>query len=99
MAHLDVVPARPADWTVDPWKLTERDGWFYGRGTHDNKAGVATLVANLVRLKRENLQPSRDVIVLLTGDEETSQASLQWLLKEHHPLIDAEMAFNVDAGG
>jgi acetylornithine deacetylase/succinyl-diaminopimelate desuccinylase-like protein len=98
MAHLDVVPASAADWTVDPWKLTERDGWFYGRGTHDNKGGVATLIANLVRLRRENWQPARDVIVLLTGDEETSQASLQWLLKEHRLLIDAEMAFNIDAG-
>ncbi len=99
MAHLDVVPALAADWTVDPWKLTERDGWFYGRGTHDNKAGVATLVSNLARLKRENWQPGRDVIVLVTGDEETSQASLQWLLKEHRPLIDAEIAFNADSGG
>ena len=70
-AHLDVVPARREDWSLDPWTLTERDGWFYGRGSGDNKAGAAMLVANLIRLKREGWRPLRDVIVLLTGDEET----------------------------
>jgi acetylornithine deacetylase/succinyl-diaminopimelate desuccinylase-like protein len=99
MAHMDVVPARREDWSADPWTLFERDGWLYGRGTSDNKAGVASLVANVVRLKREGWRPRRDVIVLLTSDEETSQAGLQWLLKERRPLVDAEIALNTDAGG
>jgi acetylornithine deacetylase/succinyl-diaminopimelate desuccinylase-like protein len=98
MAHIDVVPARREDWSVDPWTFLERDGWFYGRGTSDNKAGTAMLVANFVRLKREGWQPERDIIILLTGDEETTQQSIQWLLKEHRPLIDAELAFNTDGG-
>ncbi|HKY21819.1 MAG TPA: M20/M25/M40 family metallo-hydrolase [Vicinamibacterales bacterium] len=98
MAHLDVVPAPRVDWSVDPWTLTEREGWFYGRGTSDNKAGAAMLVANLIRFTRERWQPERDLIVLLTGDEETTQRSIQWLLKEHRALIDAEMAFNTDGG-
>jgi acetylornithine deacetylase/succinyl-diaminopimelate desuccinylase-like protein len=99
MAHLDVVAARREDWSLDPWLLQERDGWFYGRGTHDNKAGVAMLVANLIQLRRERWQPERDVIVLLTGDEETTQRSIQWLLAEHRSLVDAELAFNTDGGG
>ena len=99
MAHLDVVPARREDWSVDPWTLLERDGWFYGRGVGDNKAGAAMLVANLIRLKRQGWQPSRDVIVLLTGDEETSQNGIKWMLAEHRALVDAELAFNTDGGG
>jgi acetylornithine deacetylase/succinyl-diaminopimelate desuccinylase-like protein len=99
MAHIDVVPALREDWSVDPWVLLERDGWFYGRGTTDNKAGAAMLVANFVRLKREGWRPRGDVIIALTGDEETTQASIQWLLKEHRPLVNAGFALNTDSGG
>jgi acetylornithine deacetylase/succinyl-diaminopimelate desuccinylase-like protein len=99
MAHIDVVPALREDWSLDPWTLVERDGFFYGRGTTDNKAGAAMLVSNVIRLKREGWQPRRDVIIALTGDEETAQESIQWLLKEQRPLIDAEFAFNTDSGG
>lgn len=98
MAHMDVVPARREDWSVDPFTLLEQDGWFYGRGTSDNKAGVTSLVANFVRLKREGWRPRRDVIALLTGDEESTQAGLEWILKERRPLIDAELAINTDSG-
>ena len=82
MAHIDVVPARREDWSVDPWTFLERDGWFYGRGTSDNKAGAAMLVANFITLKRAGWQPARDLIVVLTGDEETAQRGIQWLLAE-----------------
>jgi acetylornithine deacetylase/succinyl-diaminopimelate desuccinylase-like protein len=99
MAHIDVVPALREDWSVDPWVLLERDGWFYGRGTTDNKAGAAMLIANFVRLKREGWQPRGDLIIALTGDEETTQASIQWLLKEHRPLVNAGFALNTDSGG
>lgn len=99
MAHLDVVPARREDWSVDPWTFLERDGWFYGRGVGDNKAGAAMLVADLIRLKREGWQPGRDVIVLLTGDEETAQHGIRWMLAEHRALVDADIAFNTDGGG
>jgi acetylornithine deacetylase/succinyl-diaminopimelate desuccinylase-like protein len=98
MAHMDVVPARREDWSVDPWTLIERDGWFYGRGTTDNKTGVTSLVTNFVRLKREGWRPRRDLIVMLTGDEETSQAGLQWVLTERRSLVDAELAINTDSG-
>ena len=82
MAHIDVVPARREDWSVDPWTLLERDGWFYGRGSTDNKAGAAMLVANFITLKRAGWQPARNLIIVLTGDEETAQKGIQTLLAE-----------------
>jgi acetylornithine deacetylase/succinyl-diaminopimelate desuccinylase-like protein len=99
MAHIDVVPARREDWSVDPWTFVERDGWFYGRGTSDNKAGAAMLVANFIRLKRDGWTPARDVVVLLTGDEETNQNGIKWMIAEHRRLIDADLALNTDGGG
>jgi acetylornithine deacetylase/succinyl-diaminopimelate desuccinylase-like protein len=99
MAHIDVVPARREDWTVDPWTLVERDGWFYGRGSSDNKAGAAMLVANFITLKRAGWQPSRDLIIVLTGDEETAQHGIQTLLEKHRELRNAAVAFNTDGGG
>jgi len=98
MAHLDVVDARPADWTLPPFSLTERDGYLYGRGTFDNKGGAAMLVANAIRMKRAGYRPDRDLIIVLTADEETTGANLQWLLREHRALLDAEYALNTDAG-
>jgi acetylornithine deacetylase/succinyl-diaminopimelate desuccinylase-like protein len=99
MAHLDVVDARREDWTTDPYKLIEKDGWLYGRGTTDNKAGAAALVANFIRMKREGFVPNRDLIIALTADEETTGANIQWLVNKNRPLIDAEFALNTDGGG
>ncbi len=99
MAHIDVVPARREDWSVDPWTLLERDGWLYGRGASDNKAGAAMLIANVITLKRAGWQPDRDLVIVLTGDEETAQKGIQWLLAERRSLVDAELAFNTDGGG
>lgn len=98
MAHIDVVEALPEDWTVEPYELTEKDGWFYGRGTTDNKAGAAMLVANFIRLKREGFEPNRDLIVMLTGDEETTGTGASLLATQHRDLIDAEYALNTDGG-
>ena len=99
MAHLDVVDARKEDWTFDPYTFLERDGYYYGRGTSDNKAGVGTLVAMFIRYKQERFVPDRDLIMVLTADEETSSQSIKWLLAEHRALVDAEYALNTDAGG
>ena len=98
-AHLDVVPARRADWSVDPFTFLEKDGYFYGRGTTDNKAGDATLVADFIRLRRAGFRPRRDLILVLTGDEETAGSCMTWLVTKHRELIDAEFALNTDAGG
>jgi acetylornithine deacetylase/succinyl-diaminopimelate desuccinylase-like protein len=101
LGHLDVVEARPEDWSTDPFQLTEKDGWYYGRGTLDMKDGDAALVETLIRLKREHFIPSRDLIVALTADEEAGGDANgpAYLLKEHRELIDAGMAINLDGGG
>jgi acetylornithine deacetylase/succinyl-diaminopimelate desuccinylase-like protein len=101
LGHLDVVEARPEDWSVDPFKLTEQDGFFYGRGTVDMKDGDAALAEALIRLKREHFIPQRDVIVAFTADEEAGGDANgpAFLLKEHRDLIDADLAINLDGGG
>ena len=100
MAHIDVVDARRSDWSMDPFVLTERDGYYYGRGTTDNKGGAAVLVANMLRWKQEKYVPSRDVIMVLTTDEETSaEDGIMWLIKHTPELKNAEYALNTDAGG
>jgi acetylornithine deacetylase/succinyl-diaminopimelate desuccinylase-like protein len=101
LGHLDVVDAKPEDWSVDPFKLTERDGWFYGRGTIDMKDGDAALVESLIRLKREKYVPAHDVIVAFTADEEAGGDANgpAFLLKEHRDLLDASLVVNLDGGG
>src|SRR5215469_1821247 len=100
LAHLDVVEANREDWSVDPFKLLERDGYFYGRGTTDDKAMAAAFVANLIRYRQEGFVPDRDLIVALTADEEGGgHNGVAWLLKEHRALIDAEMALNEGGDG
>jgi len=100
LAHLDVVEANREDWSVDPFKLLEKDGYFYGRGTSDDKAMAASFVANLIRFRQEGFVPDRDVIVALTADEEGGgHNGVVWLLREHRALIDAELAINEGGGG
>ncbi len=100
LAHLDVVEARREDWSLEPFKLTERGGYFYGRGTMDIKDEAASLVANLLRLKTENFRPDRDIIVALTDDEEGGDDNgVQWLLQNRPELIKAAYVINTDAGG
>jgi acetylornithine deacetylase/succinyl-diaminopimelate desuccinylase-like protein len=100
IAHLDVVEARRDDWSLDPFVLTEKDGYFYGRGTLDVKGGAATLVAAFARLRRERFVPDRDLILALTADEEGgTDNGIQWLLANRRDLVDAEYCINVDSGG
>lgn len=101
IAHLDVVEAKPEDWTYDPFKLTERDGYFYGRGSTDIKEEAAELVENFIRLREENFKPAGDFILALTADEEAggTDNGVQWLVKNHRPLIDAAFCVNTDGGG
>lgn len=100
LAHLDVVEARREDWSLDPFTLTERDGYFYGRGTMDIKDEAADLVANLLRLKAEGYVPQRDIVVALTDDEETGDDNgVSWLLQHRPELIRAAYVINTDAGG
>jgi acetylornithine deacetylase/succinyl-diaminopimelate desuccinylase-like protein len=100
IAHLDVVDARREDWSIDPFVLTEKDGYFYGRGTLDQKGGVGTLVSAFIRLKQEGWQPDRDLILALTADEEGGNDNgVAWLLGNRRDLVDAAYAVNVDGGG
>ena len=101
LAHLDVVEAKREDWSMDPFQFIEKDGYFYGRGTSDDKAQAAIWVANLLRYKQEGWKPSRDLIVALTADEEGGGPynGVAWLLKNHRKLIDAEFCLNEGGWG
>ena len=102
LAHLDVVEARRADWDFEPFKLSEADGYFRGRGVIDDKAMAAIFVANLIRYAGEGAKPERDIILALTTDEEWSDSphnGVRWLLAHHRELIDAELAINEGGGG
>jgi len=101
LAHLDVVEAKREDWSFDPFTLLEKDGYFYGRGTGDDKAQAAMWVANLIRYRREGLRPSRDLIVALTADEEGGGPynGVDWLIANRRDLIDAEYCLNEGGWG
>jgi acetylornithine deacetylase/succinyl-diaminopimelate desuccinylase-like protein len=100
LAHLDVVAALRSDWTIDPFVLTEKDGYFYGRGTGDDKAMASIFVANLLQDRKNGWVPDRDVILALTADEEGGDANgVDYLLEHHRDLIDAAFALNEGGGG
>ena len=99
LAHMDVVDAIRSDWERDPYTLIEEDGFFFGRGTSDNKTGIAMLTTTFVRLQREGFTPTRDLIIAFTGDEETTMETIDSLVTEHRALVDAEYVLNTDAGG
>jgi acetylornithine deacetylase/succinyl-diaminopimelate desuccinylase-like protein len=99
LAHLDVVAARREDWSVDPFKFTEKDGYYYGRGTTDIKDGAALLVTNMIRWKREGYRPDRDLVLALTAGEEGGDwDGVSWLVKNRRDLIDASYCVNSDGG-
>lgn len=100
LAHLDVVEARREDWSLDPFTLTEKDGYFYGRGTSDIKDMAALFVATLIRFRREGFVPDRDLVLALTAGEESGgdYNGVQWLLANRRDLIDAAYCINGDSG-
>ena len=101
LAHLDVVEAKREDWVRDPFKLVEEDGWFYARGVSDDKAMAAVFTDSLIRYHEEGFKPRRDIRLLLTCGEETSDTfdGVEWLIKEHPELTRAAFALNEGAGG
>jgi acetylornithine deacetylase/succinyl-diaminopimelate desuccinylase-like protein len=101
LAHTDVVEAKREDWNMDPFQFIEKDGFFYGRGTGDDKAQGAVWIANLIQYKREGFKPDRDIIVALTADEEGGGRynGVDWLIKNHRDLIDADFALNEGGWG
>ncbi len=102
LAHIDVVEALKADWSpdLDPFVFTERDGYYYGRGTADDKAMASIFVANVFRLKQEGYVPDRDIIIALTADEESGAFNgVDWLIKNHPALVDGALVINEGGGG
>ena len=101
-AHMDVVDARPEDWKRNPYKLIEENGYFYGRGTIDNKAGVVALTSTILRLHKDGVKPRRTLVFAFVGDEETALDEADGTTRQiaAHPWVkDAEYAINSDAGG
>ncbi len=99
LGHMDVVEARPEDWERPPFELTRDDTYFYARGTVDNKFGVAQLTSTFIRLMKEGFVPNRDLIIVFSGDEESTMISTRKLAYEREDLVSAEFALNSDAGG
>ena len=100
IGHLDVVEAHQEDWSTNPFQFVEKDGFYYGRGTQDMKSGDAIMVTTLIRFQKEGYTPQRDIILALTADEEGGKSNgVDWLLKNHRDLLDAEFVFNHDGGG
>ena len=100
LAHIDVVEAKREDWTRDPFKLVEENGYFFGRGASDDKAQAAIWVDSLVRLKQAGFKPRRDIKMALTcGEESEAYNGIEDLVKNHRPLVDAEFALNEGADG
>lgn len=99
MAHIDVVDALRSDWDFEPFELREIDGYFYGRGTEDNKAGIAHIVTSFIWMRDEGYVPDRDLIAVFTADEETSSDAIKYLVRERRDLVDSAFAINADAGG
>lgn len=101
LAHVDVVEAKRSDWTRDPFTLIEENGYFYARGTVDDKAQAAIWTDTLVRMAKAGYKPKRTIKLALTCGEETSGAfnGAEWLAKNKRELIDAEFALNEGGGG
>jgi acetylornithine deacetylase/succinyl-diaminopimelate desuccinylase-like protein len=100
LAHLDVVEARREDWSFDPFVFREEGGYFYGRGTTDDKSMAAQLVATFIRYRKEGFRPDRDLVLALTADEEGGDSNgVAFLLEKHRPLIEAELGLNEGGGG
>jgi acetylornithine deacetylase/succinyl-diaminopimelate desuccinylase-like protein len=100
IGHIDVVEARREDWSTNPFEFVEKDGYWYGRGTQDMKVSDAAAITTFIRFKREGYRPDRDIILALTADEEGGKSNgVDWLLRNHRDLVDAEFALNPDGGG
>jgi acetylornithine deacetylase/succinyl-diaminopimelate desuccinylase-like protein len=99
LGHMDVVDALAKDWVLPPFTLTEQDGYFFGRGTIDNKYGIASLVHTFIVLKQEGWTPSRDLYLVFSGDEETGMISTRAHADYVAKAIDPAYVLNSDAGG
>jgi acetylornithine deacetylase/succinyl-diaminopimelate desuccinylase-like protein len=98
LGHMDVVEAKRADWSFDPFEFREENGYFLGRGTADMKSGIVATTLALIKLKDSGFRPNRDIILFFTGDEETAQNGALKGSTEWRSLTDAEFGLNADGG-
>jgi acetylornithine deacetylase/succinyl-diaminopimelate desuccinylase-like protein len=101
LAHIDVVEANRADWVRDPFTLVEEDGFFYARGSSDDKAMAAVFADSMVRFKQEGFKPKRGIKLALTCGEESPNVfnGVKYLIENHHDLVDSAFALNEGGGG
>jgi acetylornithine deacetylase/succinyl-diaminopimelate desuccinylase-like protein len=99
LSHMDVVEAKPEDWSIDPFKMVEKDGYYYGRGVYDIKSGIVGITTALLKLKAQGFRPKRDLIVFFTGDEESQMNGAKLGANEWRKWTDAEFGLNSDGGG
>ena len=100
LAHIDVVEAKREDWERDPFVLVEEGGYFYGRGSFDDKAQAAIWTDLLIRYRQEGYKPRRTIKIALTCGEEGGRLNgARWLAQNRRELIDAAFALNEGAGG
>ncbi len=99
IAHMDVVEALPSDWTTDPFTLVEKDGYFYGRGSGDDKGGLVPAMVALMKLRQSGFKPDRDIVIQFTGDEETQGRGAELGATDWRKWTEAEFVLNADAGG
>ena len=99
LGHMDVVEAKRDDWkTSDPFSFTEKDGYYYGRGTIDMKNGDVSMITAMLKLKAAGFTPKRDIVLFLTGDEETNGLGAHLGATKWHDMLDVEYGLNADAG-
>ncbi|MBV1689283.1 M20/M25/M40 family metallo-hydrolase [Novosphingobium sp. G106] len=102
LAHLDVVEANRADWERDPFKLTEEGGFYFARGSTDDKSQAAIFTDTLIRLKQSGFKPRRMLKLALTCGEEGGTGSIngaEWLARNRPDLIAAGFALNEGGPG
>ena len=101
LGHIDVVAAKREDWVRDPFKLIEEGGFYYARGTVDDKAMSAVWADAMIRFKQQKYAPRRTIKLALTCGEETTFAfnGAEWLAKNRPEAVQAEFALNEGGGG
>jgi acetylornithine deacetylase/succinyl-diaminopimelate desuccinylase-like protein len=95
MGHEDVVPVVREKWTVEPFAGIIKDGYIYGRGSRDDKSGLAAMLQVFLMVHRQKLPLDRDIILLAEAAEETGEpAGISYVVSQHWPKIEAEFALN-----
>jgi acetylornithine deacetylase/succinyl-diaminopimelate desuccinylase-like protein len=99
LSHLDVVPAEPDRWRFPPFAGELAEGYVWGRGAIDSKLTGAVMMQVLLLIHRTNVDLKRDLVLVAAADEELGAAcGVDWLVRNHSDVFDAEYGIN-EAGG